>query len=233
MTANLHLHPHAQAQAPGLERFRHIVIEGPIGVGKSSLARRLATQLGAELLLELPDENPFLGRFYADMPGYAFQTQLFFLFQRLKQMRNAQQPGMFDAALVGDFLFSKDALFARLNLSDDEFRLYTQMYAQVATQVAEPDLVVWLQASPATLMQRIARRAIPMEEGITLGYLQRLCDAYVEYFHAYRGAPVFAIGTEHFNPVDRDADFATLLERLALFRGQREFFNSHVEIPFG
>ena len=222
-------HPHP----PGLERFCHIVIEGPIGVGKSSLARRLAQHLGAELLLEQPDENPFLSRFYADMPGYAFQTQLFFLFQRLKQMRRAQQPGMFDNALVGDFLFSKDALFARLNLSDDEFRLYTQMYAQVATQVAEPDLVVWLQASPATLMQRIARRAIPMEKGITLGYLQRLCDAYVEYFHAYRGAPVFAIGTEHFNPVERDTDFATLLERLALFRGQREFFNSHVEMPFG
>ena len=228
-----HLHPHPHPAAPGLERFRHIVIEGPIGVGKSSLARRLATHLGAELLLEQPEENPFLGRFYADMPGYAFQTQLFFLFQRLKQMRTAQQPGMFDNALVGDFLFSKDALFARLNLSDDEFRLYTQMYGQVAAQVAEPDLVVWLQASPATLMQRIARRAIPMEKGITLGYLQRLCDVYVEYFHVYRGAPVFAIGTEHFNPVDRDADFATLLERLALFRGQREFFNSHVEIPFG
>ena len=217
----------------GLERFRHIVIEGPIGVGKSSLARKLASHLDAALLLEQPEENPFLARFYADMPGYAFQTQLFFLFQRLKQMRSAQQPGIFENALVGDFLFSKDALFARLNLSDDEFRLYTKMYAQAAPQVAEPDLVIWLQASPASLMQRIARRAIPMERGIPPAYLQRLCDAYVEYFHAYRGAPVFAIGTEHFNPVDREADFTTLLERLALFRGQREFFNSHVEIPFG
>jgi deoxyguanosine kinase len=224
---------HANVPAPGLERFRHIVIEGPIGVGKSSLARRLAQHLGAELLLEQPDENPFLVRFYADMPGYAFQTQLFFLFQRLKQMRTAQQPAMFDNALVSDFLFSKDALFARLNLSDEEFRLYTQLYAQIAAQVAEPDLVVWLQASPATLMQRIARRAIPMEKGISPVYLQRLCDAYVEYFYAYRGAPVFAIGTEHFNPAEREADFATLLQRLALFRGQREFFNSHIEISFG
>ncbi len=218
--------------AAGLQRFRHVVIEGPIGVGKSSLARKLAERLGAELLLEQPEDNPFLGRFYADMPGYAFQTQLFFLFQRLKQMRAAQQPGMFDEAVVADFLFSKDALFARLNLSDDEFRLYTKMYAQIAPQVAEPDLVIWLQASPAALMQRIARRAIPMEIGIAPAYLQRLCDAYVEYFHAYDGAPVFAIGTEHFNPVDRDADFDMLLERLAGFRGRREFFNSHVEIPF-
>jgi len=220
------------ASAPGLQRFRHVVIEGPIGVGKSSLARKLAQHLGAELLLEQPEDNPFLGRFYADMSGYAFQTQLFFLFQRLKQMRAAQQPGMFDDCVVADFLFSKDALFARLNLSDDEFRLYTQMYAQIAPQVAEPDLVIWLQASPAALMQRIARRAIPMESGIAPAYLQRLCDAYVEYFHAYDGAPVFAIGTEHFNPVDRDADFDMLLERLAGFRGRREFFNSHVEIPF-
>jgi deoxyguanosine kinase len=216
----------------GLRRFRHIVIEGPIGVGKSSLARKLADHLGAELLLEQPDENPFLGRFYEDMPGYAFQTQLFFLFQRLKQMQGAAQPGMFASALVSDFLFAKDALFARLNLSDDEFRLYTQMYAQAAPQVREPDLVVWLQASPETLLRRIRGRAIGMEQGITPDYLQRLCDAYVEYFHGYAGAPVFAIGTEHFNPIERDADFAQLLQRLAAFHGRREFFNSHVEIPF-
>ena len=217
----------------GLQRFRHIVIEGPIGAGKSSLARRLADHLGAELLLEQPEENPFLGRFYEDMPGYAFQTQLFFLFQRLKQMQAAAQPGMFASGVVGDFLFAKDALFARLNLSDDEFRLYSQMYAQVGPQVREPDLVIWLQASPQTLLQRIHRRAIGIEQGIKADYLQRLCDAYVEYFHGYDGAPVFAIGTEHFNPVERDADFETLLQRLALFKGRREFFNSHVEIPFG
>ena len=220
------------ASAAGLQRFRHIVIEGPIGVGKSSLARKLAERLGAELLLEQPEENPFLGRFYDDMPGYAFQTQLFFLFQRLKQMQGAAQPGMFSAALVGDFLFAKDALFARLTLSDDEFRLYSQMYAQVAPQVREPDLVIWLQASPASLLARIRRRAIGMELGITADYLQRLCDAYVEYFHSYDGAPVFAVGTEHFNPVDHDADFEMLLQRLAAFTGPREFFNSLVEIPF-
>ena len=215
-----------------LSRFRHIVVEGPIGVGKSSLARRLGKYLGADLLLEQPEENPFLSRFYEDMPGYAFQTQLFFLFQRLKQMQSASQPGMFASAVVGDFLFAKDSLFARLTLSDDEFRLYSQMYAQIAPQVREPDLVIWLQASPASLLQRIRRRAIGMELGITAEYLQRLCDAYVEYFHSYDGAPVFAIGTEHFNPVDRDADFETLLQRLAGFNGKREFFNSHVEIPF-
>jgi len=216
-----------------LQRFRHIAIEGPIGVGKSTLARRLAAHLGAELMLEQPQENPFLDRFYEDMPGYAFQTQLAFLFQRVKQMQAAAQPGMFASAVISDFLFEKDAIFARLNLSDDEFRLYSQMYEQVAPQVREPDLVIWLQAAPPTLLKRIRRRAIAMEQGIAPDYLQRLCDAYVEYFHAYDGAPVFALVTEHFNPVDSDADFAVLLERLADFRGRREFFNSHVEIPFG
>ena len=167
------------------------------------------------------------------MPGYAFQTQLAFLFQRVKQMQAVAQPSMFANAVIADFLFAKDAIFARLNLSDDEFRLYMQMYDQVAPQVREPDLVIWLQAAPPTLLGRIHRRAIPMEQGIAPDYLQRLCDAYVEYFHGYEGAPVFALGTEHFDPVDSDADFAVFLERLAAFRGRREFFNSHVEIPFG
>ncbi len=217
----------------GLQRFRHIAVEGPIGVGKSTLARRLATHLGADLLLEQPHENPFLDRFYQDMPGYAFQTQLAFLFQRVKQMRAAAQPGMFAHAVVSDYLFEKDAIFARLNLSDDEFRLYTQMYEQVALQLRQPDLVIWLQASPATLLQRIERRAIPMEQGIAADYLQRLCDAYVEFFHRTQGPPVLAVGTEHFNPVDDNTDFVLLLDRLQAFKGPREFFNSHVEIPFG
>ena len=216
----------------GLQRFRHIVIEGPIGVGKSSLARKLAQRMNAELLLELPDENPFLARFYDDMPGYAFQTQLFFLFQRARQMQAVAQPGMFEHAVVSDFLFAKDALFARLTLSDDEHRLYTQMYAQIAPQVGEPDLVIWLQASPATLLNRIRKRAIRMERTIDIDYLQRLCDAYVQYFHSYDGAPVFAVGTDHFNPIERDADFKVLLERLANFRGRREFFNAEADRPF-
>jgi len=219
--------------ATGLERYRHIAIEGPIGVGKSSLARRLATHLGGELLLERPQDNPFLERFYADMPGYALQVQLAFLFQRVKQVRELAQPGMFAQTIVSDFVFAKDAIFARLNLSDDEHRLYAQMHAQVAPQLPEPDLVIWLQAGPATLLQRIRRRGVGSEQGIGEAYLQRLCDAYVEHFHAYDSAPVFAVGTEHFNPVDSDADFALFVDRLGAFRGRREFFNSHVELKLG
>jgi len=214
----------APAPAQLSDRFRHIVIEGPIGVGKSSLARRLAEQLGAELLLEKADDNPFLERFYDDRFGYAFQTQLFFLFQRVKQMQTLSQQGMFSRGVVSDFLFAKDALFARLNLSDEEYRLYAQMYAQVAPSVPEPDLIVWLQATPATLLQRIQQRGIAMEQGIGEDYLQRLCDAYVEHFHSHAGAPVFGVVTERFNPVDNNADFDLLLDKLSTFEGARGIY---------
>jgi deoxyadenosine/deoxycytidine kinase len=217
----------------GLERYHHIAVEGPIGVGKSSLALRLARHLNAELMLEQPAENPFLQRFYADMPGYAFQTQLFFLFQRMRQMQALAQPSVFAAQVVSDFLFAKDAIFARLNLSDDEHRLYQQMYAQLAPQVREPDLVIWLQAPASVLLQRIRRRGIAMEQAIESAYLERLADAYAAHFHAYDGAPVFAVATERFNPAERDADFALLLERLAAFKGRREFFNVRVEPALG
>ena len=214
-----------------LARFRHIVVEGPIGVGKSSLARKLAEYLGADVLLEKAEENPFLGRFYEDMAGHAFQTQLFFLTQRVRQMQSASQPGIFPHGVVSDFLFAKDALFARMNLNDDEHRLYMEVSGQIAPQVSEPDLVIWLQASPATLVERIRSRSIGIEQRITLDYLQRLCDAYAAYFHTYDGAPMFAVGTEHLNPVDREADIALLIERIASFRGTREFFNSHIDTP--
>ncbi|HET7867552.1 MAG TPA: deoxynucleoside kinase, partial [Burkholderiaceae bacterium] len=201
----------------GLERFRHIAIEGPIGVGKSSLARRLAAHMGAELMLERAEENPYLERFYADLPGYAFQTQVFFLFQRMRQVRELAQPGMFSQAVVSDFMLAKDALFARMNLSDEEYHLYSQMYAQVSQQLPQPDLVIWLQASPPTLTQRIRQRGIAMEQRIDPAYLQRLCDAYGDYFQGFDAAPLMIVNSEHFNPVDRVQDFRALVDALAAF----------------
>ena len=212
-----------------LLRHRHIAIEGPIGVGKSSLARRLGQHLGAETMLEQPEANPFLERFYDDTPGYAFQTQLFFLFQRLRQVRSLAQPGMFTQTVVSDFMFAKDALFARVNLSDEEYRLYAQMYAQLAPQVPQPDLVVWLQASPAALLQRVHQRGIAMEQGISQDYLATLSDAYAEQFRHYTGAPVFVVDTEDFHPAASNADFALLLERLGGFDSRRAHLNPRQE----
>lgn len=208
-----------------LEQCRHVVVEGPIGVGKSTLARRLAGHLGADLVLEKPEENPFLERFYADAPRYALQTQLSFLFQRLEQMRDLSQPGMFSRAVVSDFFFEKDALFAALTLSPEEHRLYAQIHARVAPQVRPPDFVIWLQARPQTLMERVRRRGIRMELGVTPAYLARLAEAYGAFFQRYEAAPLLAIDTEFFNPGGRDGDFRRLIERIEAFRGPRELYD--------
>jgi deoxyadenosine/deoxycytidine kinase len=205
--------------------LRHLVIEGPIGVGKTSLARKLAARSGAKLVLEQAGDNPFLERFYRDSARYALPTQLFFLFQRVQQLRDLAQQDLFESLVIGDFLLDKDALFARLNLAPDELKLYEQIHAHLAPQAPAPDLVIYLQAQPETLVERVGRRALAAEAGITESYLRALNEAYVRFFHDYEGAPLLVVNTEHLNPIERDADFDLLLTRIDRMRGRREYFS--------
>jgi len=208
-----------------LEKYKYIVVEGAIGAGKTTLARKLATQLGAQTLLELPEENPFLEKFYRDAARYALPTQMFFLLQRMNQLRDLAQPDLFDARIVSDFLLDKDPIFARLTLSDDELALYQQLYDHLRPQAPLPDLVIYLQAEPQTLIDRIKKRGIAMEAGISENYMHRLCESYSRIFYEYDTAPLLIVNTEHLNPIDNDEDFALLLTRIANMRGKREFFS--------
>jgi deoxyadenosine/deoxycytidine kinase len=207
------------------DKYRYIVVEGPIGVGKTTLSQKLAEAFNAQTLLEQPQDNPFLERFYRDASRYALQTQMFFLFQRMNQLRDLAQPDMFNAPIVSDFLLDKDPIFAHLTLSDDELNLYRQLYDHLKPQVAVPDLVLYLQAQPETLVDRVRKRGVAMESGISEVYLYRLCESYTRFFYHYDAAPVLIVNTEHLNPVHNDEDFNLLLARIQNMRGKREFFN--------
>ncbi len=207
------------------DKYHYVVVEGPIGVGKTSLAHRLAQHIGSSTLLEKPGENPFLARFYQDPSRYALATQLFFLFQRGNEVRDLAQMDMFRESTVSDFMFEKDPLFARLNLNDQEFALYQQIFRSLQLQAPVPDLVIYLQAAPDTLAERVQRRAEPYELGISENYLQRLSQCYSDFFYHYDAAPVLMVNSEHLNFVDGDEDFTLLLKRIAEMRGPREFFS--------
>ena len=204
---------------------RYIVVEGPIGAGKTSLARVLAQHTGGAELFERPEENPFLERFYSDMARFALATQLTFLFQRADQLAGVGQFDMFRHLTVGDFLLDKDPLFARLTLSDAEYRLYEKIYSHLKPQTPTPDLVIYLQAPVDTLIERVHRRGVEFERKISARYLTRLADAYSRYFYGYTDAPLLIVNSERLNFVDNHDHVKLLLARIGSMRGQREFFN--------
>ncbi|MDP2828212.1 MAG: deoxynucleoside kinase [Sulfuricellaceae bacterium] len=206
-------------------RYRFIVIEGPIGAGKTTLARMFAEHFHTRLILEDAASNPFLAKFYHDPERYALPTQLFFLFQRAAQMRELAQDDLFQLATVTDFLLDKDPLFARLNLSDEEFKLYREMFRHLKPQMPKPDLVIYLQAPVEALMERVLQRNIHYEQTITQEYLSQLADSYSHYFHHYEASPLLIVNSENLNFTDQPGDFVLLLEKIANMRGSREFFN--------
>lgn len=207
-----------------LEKARYIVVEGPIGAGKTTLARRLAERLNADTLLENPAANPFLGRFYQNMERWGLPTQIAFLFQRSEQLLGFSQHHDPARRVVSDFLLEKDPLFAELNLAEDELQLYLKLYERLKPSLRKPDLVIYLQAQPDILIDRVRRRGVEAERRISESYLQRVAEHYANFFHHYDAAPLFIVNAESLNPVDKDEDFELLYSRLQAMRSYREFF---------
>ena len=204
---------------------RFVVVEGPIGVGKTSLARRLAASFGSDLVLEQGEDNPFLERFYRNPRAAAFQTQLYFLFQRARQMQELRQHDLFQRVRVADYLLEKDRLFGRLTLDDEEFALYEQVYSRLAIDAPVPDLVVYLQAPVDTLLERIARRGIHYEQQIERRYLERLTEAYARFFLEFEASPVLIVNAADIDPVGSETDYASLLAEVVRARKGRHYFN--------
>lgn len=204
---------------------RFIAVEGPIGVGKSSLARRLCISLAAQGVLEEAAQNPFLERFYRNPRAGALPTQLYFLLQRAQQLASLQQQDLFAPVRVSDYLLEKDRLFARVTLDDAEYALYEQLYARLDIQVPKPDLVVYLQAPVDVLLERIARRGVDYEQYIDRGYLERLNEAYARFFHEYDGAPLLIVNAASIDPIANQRDYDELLAAIKRMSRGRLYYN--------
>lgn len=204
---------------------RYIVVEGAIGVGKTSLARKLGETLGAEVVLEQAAENPFLERFYRNPRVGALPAQLYFLFQRAQQQAALRQQDLFGTVRVADYLFAKDDLFARLILDDEEYGLYRQVHERLAIDAPQPDLVIYLQAPVDVLLDRVARRGIAHESLIDRGYLTRLNEAYARFFHGYDASPLLIVNAASFDPISHEADYEELLAQIGRVVRGRLYYN--------
>jgi deoxyguanosine kinase len=202
-----------------------VAVEGPIGVGKTTLAKRLAETFNREVLLEQAEQNPFLERFYKNARHSALAAQLFFLFQRTQQIQDLRQGDLFSPARVTDFLIAKDRLFARINLDPDEYTLYEKVYEQLTIDAPRPDLVIYLQAPTDVLMQRVKQRGIAYEQSIEHSYLEKINAAYSEFFLYYDDAPLLIVNAAQIDFASSERDFSLLLERIGSIRYGRHFFN--------
>ena len=204
---------------------RFIAVEGPIGVGKTSLTKRLAETFNYELLLENAEENPFLDRFYQNPKQHALATQLFFLFQRAQQIEESRQSDLFEPVRVSDFLIDKDRLFAELNLEKDEYNLYHKVYQHLVIDAPKPDLVIYLQAPTEVLLQRIQKRGIPSEQMIESEYLNQLNRAYTEFFHYYSDSKLLIVNSAEIDLVANDEDYDQLVTYVLSLPNGTHYFN--------
>jgi len=206
-------------------QFSHLVVEGPIGVGKTSLARRLAKSFHGDLLLEGADSNPFLPRFYQDPKNGALAAQLFFLMQRAQQMQDIRQSDLFSQVRIADFLLEKDRLFARLTLDEQELQLYEQVYSVLTIDAPHPDLVIYMQAPVDILLQRIRKRGIVHERHIEAEYLRQVNESYTDFFYNYSNSPLLIINAAEIDLVSNDRDYDQLLNQIVSIRSGRHYFN--------
>ena len=211
------------------KKYPYIVIEGPIGCGKTTLAKMLADKFPVDYLSEKAEANPFLPRFYQDGPRYALPTQLFFLFQRANQIKDLNQRDMFAKPIVADFFLEKDPIFARLNLADEEYALYNQIYQHLHLNATKPDLVIYLQTPLDALVERIEERNVGYEKDMSREYLQHLSDAYSTFFHNYDVSPVLIVNNEKLNILKNPSALDLLVNRIGQIKGQREFFNPNFD----
>lgn len=202
-----------------------IVVEGPVGVGKTTLAKRLAESFGSDVLLEGADENPFLEKFYQDPRSAALQTQLFFLFQRARQIQELRQTDLFRPVRIADFILEKDRLFAELTLDEHEFKLYEQVYAHLTIDAPRPDLVVYLQAPVEVLLRRVGKRGRQYERHVSEEYLQRIVESYTRFFYDYAQSPLLIVNAAEIDFANNDSDYQLLLEQIRKARSGRHYFN--------